>query len=148
MSTRKFHRNSLQRRVILEELQKLKSHPTAGVLHGLVQKRLPKISLGTIYRNLEFLSQVGAIQKITISGGEARYDASIEPHQHVRCISCGEWRILSAPPLCSPRVLIKMWGTTRSSAIAWSFLESVPNAGRADRNWMRVPDYPDLFSSN
>jgi Fur family transcriptional regulator, ferric uptake regulator len=102
MSSRSFHRNTLQRQVILEELQKITTHPTASELHGLVQKRLPKISLGTIYRNLEFLSQVGAIQKITISGGESRYDAMIEPHQHVRCISCGRVEDVVGPPLVLP----------------------------------------------
>ncbi|MBN2579959.1 MAG: transcriptional repressor [Pirellulales bacterium] len=103
MSHPKSHRNTLQRQVILEELRKLKNHPTASALHVLVQKRLPKISLGTIYRNLEYLSQIGAIQKLSISGGEARFDAVIEPHQHVRCINCGRVDDADCPPLIIPQ---------------------------------------------
>jgi Fur family ferric uptake transcriptional regulator len=102
MSSRKIHRNTLQRQVILEVLRKQKTHPTAAALHVLVQKRLPKISLGTIYRNLEFLSQIGVIQKLMISSGEARFDATIEPHQHVRCISCGRIDDVAGPPLVIP----------------------------------------------
>jgi len=50
---------------------------------------LPKISLGTVYRNLELLSQVGMIQKLEYSGGEARYDGVTDHHYHVRCNNCG-----------------------------------------------------------
>ena len=45
-----------QRAIILEELERLNTHPTADELYRIVKKRLPKISLGTIYRNLEILS--------------------------------------------------------------------------------------------
>jgi Fur family ferric uptake transcriptional regulator len=102
MSNSKVHRNTLQRQVILNELRKLKTHPTASALHVLVQKRLPKISLGTIYRNLEYLSQIGVIQKLTLSGGEARFDGTIEPHQHVRCVQCNRVDDIIGPPLALP----------------------------------------------
>ena len=78
-----------QRRVILEELRQLKSHPTADDVHALVRQRLPRVSLGTIYRNLEMLSQVGTIQKLDATGGQRRYDAKVEQHYHIRCTHCG-----------------------------------------------------------
>ena len=52
-------RNTRQRQVILEELQKLTSHPTAVSLYQIVRHRVPKISLGTVYRNLELLARSG-----------------------------------------------------------------------------------------
>ena len=50
---------------------------------------MPRISLGTVYRNLEQLVEAGLIQKLEGGGGQARFDGNIEPHQHVRCIYCG-----------------------------------------------------------
>jgi len=84
-----FQRNTRQRRVILEELRKLTSHPTAVELHDIVQRSLPRISLGTVYRNLELLTQMGVIQKLEVSGSEARFDGNPAQHCHVRCVRCG-----------------------------------------------------------
>lgn len=90
MPKEKFQRNTRQRRVIMEELAKLSSHPTAAELYEIVRKRLPKISLGTVYRNLEFLSQQGRIRKLDISGTENRFDIDLCRHYHVKCALCGK----------------------------------------------------------
>ena len=84
----KFQRNTQQRRVVLEELQKLRTHPTAAVLYDIVRRRLPKISLGTVYRNLDLLARMGVIQKLAVNGAEARFDGNPAPHYHVRCVRC------------------------------------------------------------
>ena len=84
-----FQRNTPQRRVILEELQKSRSHPTAGELYQMVRRRLPKISLGTVYRNLDLLAEAGKIQKLDLGSSEARFDAETDAHYHVRCVRCG-----------------------------------------------------------
>jgi len=84
-----FQRNTRQRQVILEELQKLRSHPTAAELYEITRRRLPKISLGTIYRNLDLLVRAGVIQKLEISATEARFDGDSDRHCHVRCVRCG-----------------------------------------------------------
>lgn len=57
--------------MIWEELRGLTSHPTADELYERVKKRLPRISLGTVYRNLEFLWQRGMVRKIEGGGAEA-----------------------------------------------------------------------------
>jgi len=88
MKTAPNQRNTKQRRVILEELEMVKTHPTASELYELVRKRLPRISLGTVYRNLEQMAVVGKIQKLE-GGREARFDAELHDHTHVRCIECG-----------------------------------------------------------
>jgi Fur family ferric uptake transcriptional regulator len=77
-----------QRQVILEELAKVTSHPTAYDLHKMVNKRLPKISLGTVYRNLELLSESNEIQRLDVSGHQRRFDANAKDHHHIRCIHC------------------------------------------------------------
>ena len=92
-------RNTQQRQVILAELAKLKSHPTAADLYEIVRRRLPRISLGTVYRNLEVLSESGEIQKLQVAGEQARFDADTAHHDHVRCVRCGRVVDLEGEPL-------------------------------------------------
>ena len=89
MSARKAQRNTRQRQVVLEELKKLDSHPTATELYEVARRRLPKISLGTVYRNLDMLADMGLIRKLETGGSEARFDGSVTRHYHVRCVRCG-----------------------------------------------------------
>ena len=93
------HRNTRQRKVILEELQKVKTHPTAASLYTIVRRRMPKISLGTVYRNLELLNQLGMVRKLDFSGAEARYDGNVEEHDHLRCVCCMRVDDAPGPPL-------------------------------------------------
>jgi len=86
---RKLRRNTPQRKVLLEELRKVSSHPTAAELYELVRRRMPKISLGTVYRNLELLTESGTIQKLATGRAEARFDGDPGRHYHVRCVRCG-----------------------------------------------------------
>ena len=82
-------RMTRQRAVILEELRKNKSHPTADELYSIVRERLPRISLGTVYRNLDFLADSGEIRRLEAAGSTKRFDGDISRHQHVRCVQCG-----------------------------------------------------------
>jgi Fur family transcriptional regulator, ferric uptake regulator len=88
-----------QRRIILEELTKLNTHPTADELYELVREHLPNISLGTVYRNLEILSSAGMIQKLEMSGNQKRFDATLENHYHVRCMKCNRVDDVSMEPI-------------------------------------------------
>ena len=88
-----------QRRVILEELKKTNSHPTADEVYEGARRRLPRISLGTVYRNLEILCDCGMIQKLELGGTQKRFDGKVENHYHVRCIRCGCVEDVSMEPL-------------------------------------------------
>lgn len=88
-----------QRRIILEELRKVNTHPTANEVYDMVRKRLPKISLGTVYRNLEILSEIGAIQKLELAGTQKRFDGTVENHYHVRCLGCGRVEDVPVGPM-------------------------------------------------
>ena len=78
-----------QRRVILEELKKVRTHPTAEEVHAMVRKRIPAISLGTVYRNLEIMFDSGVVERIRLGGSRRRYDGFTEGHYHIRCVECG-----------------------------------------------------------
>jgi Fe2+ or Zn2+ uptake regulation protein len=82
-------RMTRQRHVILEELETPGRHPTADEIYQSVRQRIPNISLGTVYRNLEILSQAGLIRKLHIGPGQKRYDTASDMHYHVRCVQCG-----------------------------------------------------------
>lgn len=88
-------KSSLQRQVILEEVVKEKTHPSAQEIYERVRQRLPRISLGTVYRNLEHLADKGLIRKIESADGQRRFDGELSDHYHIRCLYCG--RVDDAP---------------------------------------------------
>lgn len=82
-------RLTTQRQVILEELSQVTSHPTANEVYDMVRKRLPRIGLGTVYRNLELMAESGIILKLEVGGTQKRFDATTDLHYHIRCNACG-----------------------------------------------------------
>lgn len=90
-------RLTTQRQIILEELAKVKTHPTASELYDMVRKRLPRIGLGTVYRNLELMADSGMILKIEVGGTQKRFDAITDSHYHIRCSSCGKVDDIDVP---------------------------------------------------
>ena len=105
-------RKTKQREVIIEELLRLRSHPSADELYAVVKKRLPRISLGTVYRNLDLLSREGVVHRLEVGGSQMRFDGDLDEHQHIRCIRCGRIDDLaegSKPSACD-RSLVKGTG--------------------------------------
>jgi Fe2+ or Zn2+ uptake regulation protein len=84
-----------QREIILEILNGKNVHPTADDVYQIVRGRLPKISLGTVYRNLELLTEQGLIKVVGMGGNQRRYEGNIAEHYHLKCVSCG--RLEDAP---------------------------------------------------
>ncbi len=78
-----------QREVILNELRRVKTHPTADELYQRVRELLPRISLATVYRNLEQLAGAGMVVKLFGTGNQKRFDGDITRHHHIRCVKCG-----------------------------------------------------------
>ena len=90
-------RLTTQRKIILEELTKLKTNPTVPDLYEMVRKRVPRISLATLYRNLDLLADNGMIQKIEVGGTPKRFEAITKPHYHIRCSCCGKVEDMDVP---------------------------------------------------
>lgn len=103
-------RTTRQRMVILEELRSRNDHPSADELYARVRRRMPRISLGTVYRNLEVLSQLGEIQKLELSGSLKRYDGVCSKHYHIRCVQCN--RVEDAPIAPLNQIEDELYGTT------------------------------------
>jgi len=82
-------RNTIQAALVLEAVNKLKSHATADEVYQEIAREHPSISRGTVYRNLNRLAQAGEIRKIEVPGGADRFDHLCHDHCHVRCEKCG-----------------------------------------------------------
>ena len=78
-----------QRKAMIDELKKLKTHPTADEFYEVIRKKIPKISIASVYRNLDVLSKAGHILKIETSGTQMRFDGDLSRHYHLRCSKCG-----------------------------------------------------------
>lgn len=92
-------KRSKQRDAILEVLQGTKAHPTADVIYEEVRKKIPNISLGTVYRNLAKLSDDNIIIKLGAGTGVEHFDGTPTPHYHVMCTQCGAIVDIEAEPL-------------------------------------------------
>ena len=79
---------SKQREEIKSFLKTRKDHPTADVVYMNVRQTYPNISLGTVYRNLQLLADIGEIQKVDVGDGIDHFDADISIHYHFICKSC------------------------------------------------------------
>lgn len=80
---------SRQRESIQEFLNHSTEHPTADTVYTTVRQQYPNISLGTVYRNLNLLAELGEAIKITTPNGGVHFDGRTEPHYHFCCNKCG-----------------------------------------------------------
>ena len=83
------HRNTIQRSMVYEAVNRLKSHATASEIYDVIASEHPSVSQGTVYRNLNQLAEEGVIRKILMPGGADRYDHRCHEHYHARCLCCG-----------------------------------------------------------
>lgn len=83
-------KNSKQRNALLENLISRYDHPTADMLFESLHGEYPRMSLGTVYRNLALLVEDGKIRKISCGDGIERYDGHLNEHSHFICKCCGQ----------------------------------------------------------
>lgn len=90
---------SRQRESIKACLMGRKDHPTADAVYSSIREEFPNISLGTVYRNLNLLVELGEIQKLTCGDGKDHFDADTSPHYHFVCRCCGAVQDLAMTPV-------------------------------------------------
>lgn len=88
-------RNTAQRDTVLKVVEASCDHPTAETIYTRCREIMPEISLGTVYRNLKVLVELGKIREVSILNAGDRYDKTIGLHAHFRCKHCG--RVLDVP---------------------------------------------------
>lgn len=94
---RKFQRMTKQRKVILDVLRGTKTHPAADWIYEKVRRRLPNVSLGTVYRNLNLLADMGEIMELNYGSSHTRFDGNPVNHYHFVCSQCGNCYDLDYP---------------------------------------------------
>ena len=82
-------RATRQLEAVFQALQGDPSHPFADEIYRRVRKKLPRISLATVYRNLQRLAEDGKIRTVLLGERVARYDPETNDHDHFICESCG-----------------------------------------------------------
>ncbi len=102
VQTGPIQRNTRQRQVILDAVKQSKNHPTADDVYEKVRARLPRVSLGTVYRNLDILAASGDIVRLAPGRTQMRFDGKLEPHYHMTCIHCGRVEDLPMPASDNP----------------------------------------------
>lgn len=92
---------SRQRDAVLNYLRSVATHPTAESVYQAIREEFPKISLGTVYRNLNLLVDQGEILRLNCGENVDHYDAVVEPHDHFICRTCGQVLDLPLVPMDS-----------------------------------------------
>jgi Fur family transcriptional regulator, peroxide stress response regulator len=82
-------RSTRQREAVYDYLRGVHHHPTAEDVYLAVRRRLPRVSLATVYNALELLVRTGLAGKLTYGDAAARYDIRTDVHSHARCLGCG-----------------------------------------------------------
>jgi len=83
------------RRLVLEVVRGSDAHPTAEAVHQMVRCRLPRVSLGTVYRNLRLLVAQGLVKELP--GPHTRFDCNLSEHHHFTCLACGRIADVAGP---------------------------------------------------
>ena len=96
MASQKF-RQSRQRERILQLLRETDTHPSADWLYARMKDEFPKLSLGTVYRNISILIGQGLVQKIHFGSTFDRFEANPIPHYHLICEKCGRIEDFTLP---------------------------------------------------
>ena len=86
---------SRQRQAIIDYLCSTTEHPTAETVYSHVREQYPKVSLATVYRNLNLLAEEGEVLRLTCGDGSDRFDGNAAPHYHFLCKGCG--RVIDLP---------------------------------------------------
>ncbi|MDR1374763.1 MAG: transcriptional repressor [Treponema sp.] len=88
-------KHSKKRDAILEIIRSTISHPGARWVYDRLKSRIPGLSLGTVYRNINVFREEGTVASLGVVNGEERFDGTVAPHSHLICENCG--RVLDLP---------------------------------------------------
>jgi Fur family transcriptional regulator, peroxide stress response regulator len=105
-----------QRMEVFREVARTDEHPDAETIYGKVRRRIPSISLDTVYRTLTMLEKLGVISRVYALCDRARFDAMVTPHHHFVCSQCGTLRDFVSAEADKLRIPpeVQSWGIVKS----------------------------------
>ena len=125
-------RRSRQRELIYQAVLASREHPTAQMVYDTLRPQMPRLSLGTVYRNLHQMAQEGRL--VELAGPVARFDAILEPHDHFLCSECG--RVVDSAASCDPALSVEAvpvgWTVTGHHLL---FAGICPACGKAGKEY-------------
>jgi Fur family peroxide stress response transcriptional regulator len=77
-----------QRQIIYQAVMSAKDHPTPENIYAKVRRRIPSISLGTVYKNIHTFLEAGLLRELSLHHGSLRLDANLGSHHHLVCRVC------------------------------------------------------------
>jgi len=86
----KGYKLTAQRLAIIRLLARDMTHPGAGDVFRKVRKRMPNISMSTVYYTLDMLKKEGLIQELEFYDQDNRYDVNVANHINLICKKCGK----------------------------------------------------------
>lgn len=86
-----------QRMEIFREVASTDEHPDAETIYERVRKRIPTVSLDTVYRGVALLEKMGLVSRVHVLSDRTRFDANTRPHHHFVCSKCGLIRDFYCP---------------------------------------------------
>ena len=124
-----------QRTEIFRELARTDEHPDAETIYRRVHRRIPAVSLDTVYRTLGMLEERGLVGKAEVQCGAARYDANTNDHHHFVCTVCGLVRDVYSEAMDEVPVpaSVREIGTVTSRRVHWRGVCSRCSAGKTTR---------------
>lgn len=94
---RRGQRVTPQRLAIARTIRDLDRHATAELLYGEVSRRMPGVSMPTVYATLELLEELNLVRRLATEGGTIVYDPRVDDHHHAICRNCGAIADVDAP---------------------------------------------------
>jgi Fur family peroxide stress response transcriptional regulator len=83
-------KHSKKRDEILDLIRSTSSHPSARWVYERLKPLFPRLSLGTVYRNIKTFREEGELISVGVVQGEERFDGRVQPHPHFICCRCGK----------------------------------------------------------
>jgi len=90
-------RKTKQREAILKVLKDTNCHPGAHWIYEKVRREIPHISLGTVYRDLKILKEMGKIRELVFTGNMTHFDGITKQHIHFYCQKCNSISDIEEP---------------------------------------------------
>ncbi len=123
-----------QRMEIFREVLQTEKHPDAETVYRGVRRRMPTVSLDTVYRTLWWLKDIGLITTLGISRDRTRFDANLTRHHHFVCNQCGKTRDFYSDVFDSRRIPCNLSGTQKESRLkSEAYASNAQNRGSPTR---------------
>lgn len=120
---------SRQREMILDVVAQTREHPTAEAVYQSLKVQHPRLSLATVYRNLNQLCDAGTLKRLRLTDSPDRFDYNTDPHCHFCCSNCG--RVIDLDTVALDwRALLSQTGDCRIDRCEVNFYGHCPSCGK------------------